>query len=176
MATTSYNFNSLLPQYGNMLRPFALALTKSRENAEDLIQDTLYRALANQDKFSEGTNIKAWLNSIMRNIFINNYRRQKKSKIITDTSATGYLLNSTKKTERNESERHFLAEDISRALNAVSCDFTEPFLMYYRGFHYEEISEQLDLPLGTVKSRIFFARKELQSKLRDLDVVNSGNN
>ena len=175
MATT-IDFGSDIMQYENILRPFAFNLTKSREETEDLIQDTFYRALTNVEKFSEGTNIKAWLFTIMRNIFINNYRRQKKSNTVTDTSDNKYLLNSTKKIEKNESERSFLAEDINKALREVSSDFTEPFMMYFKGFNYQEISEQLDLPLGTVKSRIFFARKELQSKLKGLDVVNSGGN
>ncbi len=175
MATT-IDFGSDIMQYENILRPFAFNLTKSREETEDLIQDTFYRALTNVEKFSEGTNIKAWLFTIMRNIFINNYRRQKKSNTVTDTSDNKYLLNSTKKIEKNESERSFLAEDITKAMKEVSRDFTEPFMMYYKGFHYQEISEQLDLPLGTVKSRIFFARKELQSKLKARGVVNSDNN
>lgn len=173
---TSTNFFAEIMQYENMLRPFAFSLTKSREETEDLIQDTFYRALINQEKFSEGTNIKAWLFTIMRNIFINNYRRRKKSNTVTDTSENQYLLNSTKKIEKNESERKFLSEDITKAMKQVSKDFTEPFMMYYKGFHYQEISEQLHLPLGTVKSRIFFARKELQSKLRGLGVVNAADN
>ncbi len=175
MATT-YNFGSEIMQYENILRPFAFNLTKSRQETEDLIQDTFCRALANQEKFSEGTNIKAWLFTIMRNIFINNYRRKKKSNTVTDTSENHYLLNSTKVVEKNAAEQSFLAEDIKKAMRQVSSDFTEPFMMYYKGFHYQEISEKLDLPLGTVKSRIFFARKELQSKLKTLGVVNAGNN
>jgi len=173
---TTMNFGSEIMQYENILRPFAFNLTKSSEAASDLIQDTFYRALTNEEKFNEGTNIKAWLFTIMRNIFINNYRRQKKSNTITDTSDNQYLLNSTKKIEKNESERSFLAEDIEKAMREVSSEFTEPFMMYFKGFHYQEISEQLDLPLGTVKSRIFFARKELQSKLKGMGVENSGSN
>jgi RNA polymerase sigma-70 factor (ECF subfamily) len=173
---STLNFGSELMRYENILRPFAINLTKSFEESEDLIQDTFYRALANQEKFLEGTNIKAWLFTIMRNIFINNYRRGQRSNTITDTSDNQYLLNSTKKVETNESYRSFLAEDIEYALAEVSGDFTEPFLMYYQGFKYQEISEKLKLPLGTVKSRIFFARKELQNKLRSRGIYNSANN
>lgn len=174
--STSIDFGPEILQYESILRPFAFNLTKSREATEDLIQDTFYRALSNSEKFMEGTNIKAWLFTIMRNTFINNYRRQKKSNVITDTSDNQYFLNSTKRIEKNDSERSFLAEDISKAMSEVSNDFTEPFIMYFNGFSYQEISEQLDLPLGTVKSRIFFARKELQSKLKGIGVSNSGNN
>ena len=85
--STTVSFCSEVMQYENILRPFAFTLTRNKEEMEDLIQDTLYRALVNKEKFNEGTNIKAWLFTIMRNIFINNYRRSKNSKVITDTSA-----------------------------------------------------------------------------------------
>jgi RNA polymerase sigma-70 factor (ECF subfamily) len=174
--TPILNFGVEIMQYERILRPFAFNLTKSREESEDLIQDTFYRALSNQEKFAEGTNIKAWLFTIMRNIFINNYRRNQKHQVVTDTSENQYLLNSTKKTEKNGSERAFMAEDIEKAMVEVSKDFTEPFLMYYNGFKYQEIAEKLDLPLGTVKSRIFFARKELQAKLKEMGIGNSAYN
>ena len=164
---TPKQFTGEILQYENILRPFAFTLTRNKEEAEDLVQDTMYRALANKEKFSEGTNVKAWLFTILRNIFINNYRRRKKSRVMIDTTPNNYWLNSTSKIEKNESERSFLREEIAKALKQVSRDFTEPFLMYYRGFHYQEIAEKLNLPLGTVKSRIFFARKELQSRLRE---------
>lgn len=159
--------------YENMLRPYAFTLTKSKEETDDLVQDTLYRALVNMDKFSDGTNIKGWLYTIMRNIFINNYRRQKRFLTVTNTKANGEVLMNSHTVVTNESDKKFLAESISRAMQQVNKDFTEPFMMYYQGFHYQEISEKLDLPLGTVKSRIFAARKELQAKLKGLGVVNS---
>ncbi len=170
---TSIDFGTDIMQYENLLRPFAINLTKDFEESEDLLQDTFYRALVNSEKFSEGTNIKAWLFTIMRNIFINNYRRKKKSHTITDTSDNQYLLNSTKKTETNGAGNTLIAEDIDGAMKEVSKDFTEPFMMYYNGFKYQEISEQLNLPLGTVKSRIFFARKELQNRLKKRGIENS---
>lgn len=175
MATTINLANELL-QYEISLRPFAFSLTKSKEETEDLIQDTFYRAIANYEKFTEGTNIKAWLFTIMRNIFINNYRRKKYANTVADTSDNQYLINSPKLAQKNESERSFLAEDISKAMREVDRGYTEPFMMYYNGFHYHEIAEKLDLPLGTVKSRIFFARKELQNKLRGMGVSVTSSN
>jgi len=173
MAPTA-DFGTEIMQYQRILRPFAFNLTHSMEESEDLIQDTFYRAIANKDKFSEGTNIKAWLFTIMKNIFINNYRKNQKKNVITDTSDNQYLLNSTKKVEHNGSEVNFLAADIEKAMQEVSIDFTAPFMMYFNGFKYQEIAEQLNLPLGTVKSRIFFARKELQKKLKGMGISNSG--
>ena len=151
MATT-LNFGTEITQYENILRPFAFNLTKSREATEDLIQDTFYRAIANYDKFSEGTNVKAWLFTIMRNIFINDYRKRQKSNTITDTSENQYLLNSTKKVESNGAERSFLAAEIEKAMTMVSKDFTVPFMMYHNGFHYQEIAEKLFVSLSTVKT------------------------
>ncbi len=162
-----------ISQYENLLRPFAFNLTKSWEESEDLIQDTFCRALANQDKFSEGTNIKGWLFTIMRNIFINNYHKKQRGHAVLDSSQNQFLINNTYKTERNGSEGIFLTEAIDKAMQQISPDFTGPFMMHFNGFQYIEIAEQFNLPLGTVKSRIFFARKELQSKLKDLGIDNS---
>lgn len=167
---------SSLMKYEEMLRPFAYNLTKSIEATEDLVQETFYRALANQEKFNEGTSIKAWLFTIMRNIFINDYRRKKKHNTVSDSSDDLYLINSIKQVSKNGAERSFLSEDISKAMQGVSKDFTEPFLMHSNGFHYQEIADQLGIPLGTVKSRIFFARKELQSKLKGMGVTSSSLN
>jgi RNA polymerase sigma-70 factor (ECF subfamily) len=172
---TTIEFSTELFRYDQVLRPFAYNLVKSKEESEDLIQDTFYRALANKDKFMEGTNIKAWLFTIMKNIFINNYRKNQKKNTITDTSDNQYLLNSTRKTLSNDGESTLLKEVIDHAIEDVSSEFTEPFMMYYTGFKYQEIATKLDLPLGTVKSRIFFARKEIQSRLKAMGIEHSQN-
>ena len=172
---TAIDFHTELYNYDQILRPFAYNLVKNKEEMEDLIQDTFYRALANKDKFMEGTNIKAWLFTIMKNIFINNYRKKQKSNIVTDGSDNRYLLNSGKKTLGNEGERVFVKEIIDKAMGGVSMDFTEPFMMYYKGYKYQEIAEKLELPLGTVKSRIFIARTEIQSRLKDYGIEESYN-
>ncbi|CAK9250860.1 unnamed protein product [Sphagnum jensenii] len=173
MAT--FNFSSDLNDYDQILRPFAYTLVKNKEEMEDLIQDTFYRALANKDKFLEGTNFKAWLFTIMKNIFINNYRKKQKGNVVTDISDNQYLLNNGKNSTINDGERVFMKEAIDKAISDVSADFTEPFMMYYRGFKYHEIAEKLELPLGTVKSRIFFARRELQMRLKSVGIEHSKN-
>ena len=173
MATVIDLFGNDLIQYEKILRPFAVNLTNSTHESEDLIQDTLYRALKNKEKFSEGTNIKAWLFTIMKNIFINNYRRKQRHNTVLDGSEGQFLLNSGSTPDTNGSERSFLMQDITRALNEVSQDLTRPFMMYYSGYHYHEIAEQMHLPLGTVKSRIFFARKELQQQLKGMGITDS---
>lgn len=160
-------------QYERLLRPFAYNLTQSQEETEDLIQDTFYKALMNQEKFTEGTNVKGWLFTIMRNIFINNYHKKRRNIKINDSSDNLYLINSTATIERNGSESVFLSEYIRKAMEEISDDFTGPFMMYFNGFRYTEIAEKLDLPLGTVKSRIFFARKEIQANLKKMGITNS---
>jgi RNA polymerase sigma-70 factor, ECF subfamily len=109
----------------------------------------------------------------MRNIFINNYRKKQRGHAILDSTENQFLLNSTYKTDRNGSEMIFLSEAISRAMKQISEDFTGPFMMHHNGFQYIEIAQKFNLPLGTVKSRIFFARKELQARLTEMGIPNS---
>ena len=147
-----------------VLKPHAMRLTRDINDAEDLIQETIVRALTNEDKFQEGTNIKAWLFTIMKNIFINDYRKKSKRNTVIDTTDNLYYLNAST-TISNAGERAFVMNDIRNALMKISNELRVPFLMHYKGYKYHEIAEQLNLPLGTVKSRIFFARKELKDML-----------
>ena len=169
----AFDSQSAILGFESALRPFAFSLTKSKEETDDLIQETFYRALRNQEKFDEGTNIKAWLFTIMRNIFINNYRRDKRRVVVKESTDKPRLLEYAGPSVSNGSEKEFMADTIRNAMKEVNKDFTEPFLMYNEGFHYHEISEKLDIPLGTVKSRIFVARRELRSRLQKLGILDT---
>lgn len=158
------NFQSEVKTATVVLKPHAMRLTRDINDAEDLIQETVVRALTNEDKFQEGTNIKAWLFTIMKNIFINDYRKKSKRNTVIDTTDNLYYINSSS-TISNSGERAFVMNDIRNALMKISNELRVPFLMHYKGYKYHEIAEQLNLPLGTVKSRIFFARKELKDML-----------
>jgi len=158
-------FNELLLGNANPLRPFAVSLTHDQEIAKDLFQETLYKALANQDKYSTGTNIKAWLFTIMRNIFINDYRRRSKQRTIFDNGTNETLINSGKISIRNEGECSLQLKEIHRAIHQLPQIFKIPFLLHFEGYRYHEISEALNEPLGTIKSRIHFARKLLKEQL-----------
>lgn len=158
------NFQSEVKTATVVLKPHAMRLTRDINDAEDLIQETIVRALTNEDKFQEGTNIRAWLFTIMKNIFINDYRKKSKRNTVIDTTDNLYYLNASS-TISNAGERSFVMSDIRNALMKISNELRVPFLMHYKGYKYHEIAEQLNLPLGTVKSRIFFARKELSSIL-----------
>ena len=153
------NFQSEVKTATVVLKPHAMRLTRDINDAEDLIQETIVRALTNEDKFQEGTNIKAWLFTIMKNIFINDYRKKSKRNTVIDTTDNLYYLNAST-TISNAGERAFVMNDIRNALMKISNELRVPFLMHYKGYKHHEIAEQLNLPLGTVKSRIFFARKE----------------
>lgn len=158
------NFHTEVKSATTVLKPHAMRLTRDSNDAEDLIQETIVRALTNEDKFQEGTNIRAWLFTIMRNIFINDYRKKSKRNIVIDTTANMFYLNAST-TISNAGERAFVMNDIRNALMKISNELRVPFMMHYKGYKYHEIAEQLNLPLGTVKSRIFFARKELSGIL-----------
>lgn len=146
----------------SLLHAFAYNLTKNVEDAKDLFQETAYRAMTNRDKFREGTNLKAWLFTIMKNIFINNYRKKVKTNTIMDSSENLFYLNSGKVVISNSAESNIMMKEIITMVDNLEENIRIPFLMHYQGYKYQEIADHLELPLGTVKSRIFFARKELK--------------
>ena len=165
MATATFQSN-LMNLQSNMLN-FAYMLTSNRDDAYDLLQDTTLKALDNEDKYAEGTNFKGWVFTIMRNLFINNYRRGVRAATVVDTTDNLYHLNHSQDSGLESPEESFGAEEIQAAINSFSDDYRIPFSMHVAGYKYNEIAEKMDLPLGTVKSRIFFARKKLQERFSD---------
>lgn len=160
-----FEFNNLVINNADYLKPFAITLTQDSEDAKDLLQETLYRALANREKYNVGTNIKAWLFTIMRNIFINNYRRKTKRNTVIDRSGNSYILNSGNAAVVNSGISDLNEKEINKTMYALPESFRNPFVLYFNGYKYNEISEMLDEPLGTIKSRIHFARRLLQNKI-----------
>ena len=150
----------------NMLN-FAYMLTSNRDDAYDLLQDTMLKALDNEEKYAENTNFKGWVFTIMRNIFINNYRRGVRAATIVDTTDNLYHLNLSQDSGIESPEGSFSAAEITDAINEFADEYRIPFSMHVAGYKYNEIAEQMNLPLGTVKSRIFFARKKLQERFSD---------
>lgn len=159
------DFNRTLRDHDSPLTAYAFSLTRDYNNAHDLLQETYCRAIANREKFLEGTNLKAWLLTIMRNIFINDYRRRMKHHTVLDRTDNLYLINSSQDFAANEAEEAFIMEDLQAAIKTLSPEYRVPFLKHFQGYKYQEIAEELRLPLGTVKSRIFFARKQLKDYL-----------
>ncbi len=146
---------------------FAYMLTSNRDDAYDLLQDTTLKALDNEDKFTEGTNFKGWVFTIMRNIFINNYRRGARQATVVDTTENLYLLNIAQDSGMETPDGSYSVNEISESINDLPEEFRIPFSMHVAGYKYNEIAEHMQLPLGTVKSRIFFARKKLQQRFAD---------
>ena len=159
------DFNQLLLNNTEFLKPFAVTLTRDNEVAKDLLQETMYRALANKEKYNVGTNIKAWLYTIMRNIFINNYRRKSKQSTIFDSTPNEFLINYNQVTTSNAAEGALKLKDIQFAIHKLPEIFRNPFMLYFEGYKYHEIADMLSEPLGTIKSRIHFARKLLKEQL-----------
>jgi len=161
---SSIEFQDKFDQLGTVLNTFAYNLTKNREDAKDLFQETAFRALSNRDKFRPGTNFKAWLFTIMKNIFINNYRKKMKANTIQDSTDNMYYIN-TAVTIHNDAESNIMMSELQRMMDSLDASLRVPFLLHYEGYKYQEIADDLGLPLGTVKSRIFFARKELKEMI-----------
>lgn len=158
-------FNQLLIKNTEFLKPFAITLTRDNETAKDLLQETMYRALANKEKYNVGTNIKAWLYTIMRNIFINNYRRKAKQNTIFDKTANDFLLDHNQSAVANRAEVTLSLKEIEGAVHHLPHIFRNPFMLYFEGYKYHEIADMLHEPLGTIKSRIHFARKLLKEQI-----------
>ncbi len=121
--------------------------------------------MANKEKYNSGTNIKAWLFTIMRNIFINDYRRNAKRRTVFDNTPEDYLINLRQVSVSNSAESSLRQKEIEAAVEALPETFKVPFKLYFEGYKYQEISEYLDEPLGTIKSRIHFARKLLKEQI-----------
>jgi len=156
----------LLGLQGNLLS-FAYQLTTNREQAEDLLQDTTLKALDNEEKYVDNVNFKGWIFTIMRNIFINNYRQSVRKATVIDQTEDLYHLNISQDSGFDTPDGSLTIKEINRAINSFSDDYRIPFSMHVAGYKYQEIADKMELPLGTVKSRIFFARQRLQIMLKD---------
>jgi RNA polymerase sigma factor (sigma-70 family) len=162
---TALEFSYALNDHSKSLKPFAMRLTKDLEQANDLIQETVLKAFTNRDKFSEGTNLKAWMYTIMKNTFITNYQRMVRRKTFIDTTENLHYINSSDSIAKNEAYTTFAMDDIQEALVKLDEAYKVPFMMHFQGYKYHEIAEELNIPIGTVKNRIHIARKELKSML-----------
>lgn len=162
---TTLEFDNEIASLRPTLRGFTHRFTRDREESLDLVQDTILKALTYRNKFREDTNLKGWLFTIMRNTYINNYRKTKRERTSTDNTKELYHLNVEDKHTFSRPEGSVEFKEVWRNVNDVKDELLIPFKMHTTGYKYHEIAEHLNLPIGTVKNRIFHARKEIQKKL-----------
>lgn len=156
----------LLSLQENMMN-FALTLTADKNDAQDLMQDTTLKVLDNQEKFVDNVNFKGWVLTIMRNIFINNYHKIVRTQTVVDQDIDLYNLDIMNDSGFDNPDGAYQIQEITSAIESLNEELKVPFSMFVSGYKYNEIAEALNVPLGTVKSRIFFARQELKKRLKD---------
>ena len=162
---TNQEFTEKTNQLENLLFSFALRLTRSRQDAEDLMQETKIKAYKYRNKFTEGTNFKGWISTIMRNTFINHYRKAKTRRHLNHTVEEHTANVAVKHTVENAGEQTLRMQELKQMMNSIGDIYSVPFLMFYKGYEYQEIAQKLNIPIGTVKSRIFSARVKMKSLL-----------
>ncbi len=166
---TKIEFNTLVMRQASSLKMYALHFTHDSDDANDLVQDTILKAITYYNKFKEGTNLKGWLYTIMKNTFINNYRRFVKiNTFVTKTDEISSPQLSYSATV-NDGDPKFVMDDIKKALSKLQEEYYVPFTMHFEGFKYHEIADHLSIPIGTVKTRIHVARKLLKKNLKAYD-------
>lgn len=163
----SKNFKSKILSLQSNLLNFAYMLTSNKDDAYDLLQDTTLKVLDNEEKYVENVNFKGWVFTIMRNIFINNYRKYQRESTVVDQTEDLYHLNLPQESGLVTPDGSVAVQEITSAINSFPDEYRIPFSLLVSGYKYNEIAEKMQLPLGTVKSRIFYARKRLQEMLKD---------
>ena len=160
--------------FATSLYNFAFRLALDEDDASDLVQDTYLKAYRFFDSYQPGTNAKAWLFRILKNTFINDFRRKSKLPVKVDYQEVETYYNSDDIDEpattdlRSETVRELLGDEVAKALNSIDVDFrTVIVLCDIEGFTYEEMAKILDIPIGTVRSRLHRARQLLKHQLYD---------
>lgn len=166
---STVEFNELLVSYKSPLQFFALKLTADEEEAKDLLQETMLKAITYRDKLLTKSSIKGWLYTIMKNTFINQYRRGSKFNEIMDKMQSQSYVSTASSNVSISPDKKINVLDMEEAIDSLSDDYRIPFRMKLEGFKYKEIGDEMGIPIGTVKSRIFLARKQLMSQLPEFN-------
>lgn len=158
---TTLEFNNNVNKIESLLFGFAMRLTRNKENAKDLMQETMMRCFDKRDRFRKGTNFKSWSTTVMYNSYINHYRKAKtRKRVIKPVEDFNYMVEN--KSMEGNAYSLIMMKELGGMVNKLTKDYKVPFQMFVQGFQYDEISKKLDIPMGTVKSRIFYARKKLK--------------
>jgi RNA polymerase sigma-70 factor (ECF subfamily) len=164
---TALQFQEKLVNLQDNMMNFALTLTSNRDDAQDLLQDTTLKVLGNREKFTDNVNFKGWVLTVMRNIFINDYHKAVRAQSVIDQDTDVYNVDVLNDSGFDTPDGSMQIQEITGAINRLNEDLRVPFSLYVSGYKYNEIADTLAMPLGTIKSRIFFARQELQKQLKD---------
>ncbi len=164
---TNLEFTGEIDRLENILFSFALRLTRNYEDAQDLMQETIFRAYKHREKFTMGTNFKSWTSTIMRNTYINRYRKEKNRRHVNEPIESFLFAIENKDANLNSGEMNVRMQELEGMLKGIGEIYSVPFLMFFRGYEYKEIAAYLNIPIGTVKSRIFLARKKLKALVGD---------
>ncbi len=160
-------FKESLMELQTKMLSFAYTLTSNRDDAYDLMQDTTLKALTNEKKYAKNVNFKGWVFTIMRNIFINGYRRKARSGVVYEITDAPARIDLVQDSSGETPECIYYVNEITQAVNSFPEEYRRPFAMHIAGYKYSEIAENMGLPLGTVKSRIYVARRQLQEQFSD---------
>jgi RNA polymerase sigma factor (sigma-70 family) len=166
---TTLEFSYQLLNLEDRLSRFALRLTSNMDDAKDLLQETMLKAFVYRDKFVDSTNLGAWTFTIMKNTFINNYRRNLRHRATLDSSNSFYISSYNREIETVSPDSIYRAKELNQLINNLEDEFKIPFRMHLEGYKYKEISNKLRLKIGTVKSRIHYARKKIMDELNELN-------
>lgn len=161
---STLEFTNQYEKFHDLLFGFSMKITRNVEDARDLLQEATFRAFRNRERFKTGTNFRAWMATIIKNTFINKYRKDSKRKDL-ELPIDQFLFALENRKVGNEAEGNLMLTELQRMLNDLKEAYRLPFTMFYQGYHYDEIAEQMDIPIGTVKSRIFYARQQLKSAI-----------
>ena len=167
MNITQINFDKMMEKELTPLRNYALSLTHNLDETKDLVQETILKAYRYKEKFQAGTNLRGWLYTILKNSFINNYRRDQKRNTFLDSTDNTYFIDLPSQRVENDAELKFIRKDLDNAVESLPIDLKTTFKLNAEGFKHHEISDELNIPIGTVKTRIFIARRILREKLKD---------
>jgi RNA polymerase sigma-70 factor (ECF subfamily) len=162
---TAAEFQTQIASLRPTLRTLTRRFTLDSDERMDLVQDTVLKALTYREKFREDTNLTGWLFTIMRNTYINNYRKKQRARTLNDYTRERHFTNIRDTNPNGLPEGRYEFKEIWENVNQLKEELLIPFKMHTTGYKYQEIAEHLNIPIGTVKNRIFHARKEIQKKL-----------
>lgn len=163
----NFNFNERVVGMQAELYRFAYKLTTDYDSANDLLQECNLKAFSNREKLVMTDNFRAWMYTIMRNIFINNFRKSAHEVMLTTPEYDEYLKHTLLSPDADRFDTIYDLKELQRVLNSMPEEYKKPFFMFASGFKYREIADKMRLPIGTVKSRLHFVRGKLQVELKD---------